>query len=79
MQESEYFPNPAIADDIEVIRTENLGSIIIGFRVDQHTAQYRFLSLAIMRLGLDSTGIGFLWFKKILHAKNYFLLISGWS
>jgi hypothetical protein len=57
MQAREGFPNPAVADNKKVVRLEELSDIVIGFRVNQHSAEYGFFRLSAvwcLNLGMNN-------------------------
>ena len=74
MQIGENLPYPTVADDIEIIRFEHLGNVVIGLRVDKHRSEYRLFRLAVVGLGLDCSGSKIFGFYEIFHLFSGFIM-----
>ena len=54
------FPNPAVADNIKIICLQELSDVEIGLGIDEHCSKHCLFRLAVMRLGLNLSGLNFI-------------------
>ena len=67
MQVIEYFPYPAIANNVEIISFKDLGDILLSTPLKLRSTQDRFLCLAVMWLGLDRLFFSIFERREIIH------------
>ncbi len=69
VQAVEGLPEPAVADNVEIIGAQELGDIVVGFGVNQDGAQHRLFGLPAVGLGLKFGLRGFIFKgRQVRHA-----------